>query len=198
MTTLAARVREFAAILTGRRGQDLPSWIATTRADMLPGFDSYLKGLDKDLGPAVAGLTVPCSNGPTEGVNTKIKLLKRQTYGKAVGWRWTQGDLRRGTGTPSLAERTCGRSGVRPTLHHDGGVVERVVRGEARRGQERSSPPRLGPAHRTPRRSTGRARFDPGLRGRRTGCPEACRASGLEAGARGEGRTGQAAVAGQA
>jgi transposase len=25
----------------------------------------------------------PYSNGPTEGVNTKIKLLKRQTYGKA-------------------------------------------------------------------------------------------------------------------
>ena len=83
MTTLAARVREFAAILTGRCGEDLPGWIATTRADTLPGFDSYLNGLDKDLDAAVAGLTVPYSNGPTEGVNTKIKLLKRQTYGKA-------------------------------------------------------------------------------------------------------------------
>jgi transposase len=31
----------------------------------------------------LAGLTLPYSNGPTEGVNTKIKLLKRQTYGKA-------------------------------------------------------------------------------------------------------------------
>ncbi|SDP95648.1 ISL3 family transposase [Lentzea jiangxiensis] len=82
-TTLAARVREFAAILTGRRGEDLSGWIATTRADALPGFDSYLNGLDKDLDAAVAGLTVPYSNGPTEGVNTKIKLLKRQTYGKA-------------------------------------------------------------------------------------------------------------------
>jgi len=28
-------------------------------------------------------LTLPYSNGPTEGVNTKIKMLKRQTYGKA-------------------------------------------------------------------------------------------------------------------
>ena len=36
MTTLAARVREFAAILTQRRGQDLPSWIATTRATHCP------------------------------------------------------------------------------------------------------------------------------------------------------------------
>ncbi|SDJ03620.1 Transposase [Actinokineospora alba] len=83
MTTLTTRIREFAAILTGRRGQDLPDWIATTRADALPGFDSYLNGLDKDRDAAVAGLTVPYSNGPTEGVNTKIKLLKRQAYGKA-------------------------------------------------------------------------------------------------------------------
>jgi hypothetical protein len=83
MTTPATRVREFAAILTARRGQDLPSWIATTRADALPSFDSYLNGLDKYIDAAIAGLTVPYSNRPTEGVNTKIKLLKRQTYGKA-------------------------------------------------------------------------------------------------------------------
>jgi transposase len=83
MTTLAGRVREFAAILTQRRGQDLTAWIARTRLDALPGFNSYLNGLDKDRDATVAGLTLPYSNGPTEGVNTKVKLLKRQTYGKA-------------------------------------------------------------------------------------------------------------------
>jgi transposase len=83
MTTLAARVREFAAILTQRRGADLDAWIATVRADALPGFDTYLGGLDKDHDATVAGLTLPHSNGPTEGVNTKVKMLKRQTYGKA-------------------------------------------------------------------------------------------------------------------
>jgi transposase len=83
MTTLAARVREFAAILTQRRGADLDDWISTTRADALPGFGSYLNGLEKDYDATVAGLTLPHSNGPTEGVNTKVKLLKRQTYGKA-------------------------------------------------------------------------------------------------------------------
>lgn len=75
MTTLATRVREFAAILTRRRGLDLPSWIAATRANMLPGFGSYLIRLDKDRDAAVAGLTVLYSNGPAEGVNTKIKLF---------------------------------------------------------------------------------------------------------------------------
>lgn len=50
--------------------------------DALPGFDSYLNGLDKDRDAAVAGLNVLYSNGPTEGMNTEIILLKRQTYGK--------------------------------------------------------------------------------------------------------------------
>ncbi|MET9634519.1 hypothetical protein ABZX92_44410 [Lentzea sp. NPDC006480] len=76
MTILATRVPEFAAILTRRRSQDLPSWIVTTRADALPGSESYLNRLDKDRDP-VAGLTVPHSNSPTEDVNTKIKLLKQ-------------------------------------------------------------------------------------------------------------------------
>ncbi|MBV2155290.1 transposase, partial [Kitasatospora sp. SUK 42] len=30
-----------------------------------------------------AALTLPWHNGRTEGVNNKIKLLKRQTYGRA-------------------------------------------------------------------------------------------------------------------
>jgi hypothetical protein len=34
--------------------------------------------LDKDYDATVAGLILSFSNGPTEGVNTKIKLLKRQ------------------------------------------------------------------------------------------------------------------------
>jgi transposase len=83
MTTLATRVREFAAILTRRRGADLDAWIATTRTDALPGFDSYLNGLEKDHDATVAGLTLPYSNGPTEGVNTKVTMLNRQTYGRA-------------------------------------------------------------------------------------------------------------------
>jgi hypothetical protein len=83
MTTLASRVGEFAAILTQRRGRDLDTWIAKTRVEALPGFDSDLNGLIKDHDATIAGLTLPHSNGPTEGVVTKIKMLKRQTYGRA-------------------------------------------------------------------------------------------------------------------
>lgn len=43
----------------------------------------FVDGLTKDYEAVVAGLTYPYSNGPIKGVNTKIKLLKRQTYGNA-------------------------------------------------------------------------------------------------------------------
>lgn len=40
-------------------------------------------GLDPDHDDVVAGLSLPYSNGPTEGINTKTKLIKRQMYGRA-------------------------------------------------------------------------------------------------------------------
>lgn len=43
----------------------------------------FVRGLRKDLPAAVAGLSLPDSNDPAEGVNTKVKLLKRQMYGQA-------------------------------------------------------------------------------------------------------------------
>lgn len=83
MTALASRVREFATILTQRRGHDLDAWISTVLADDLPFLHAFVRGLDKDHDAVVAGLTLPYSNGPTEGANTKVKLIKRQMYGRA-------------------------------------------------------------------------------------------------------------------
>jgi transposase len=83
MTALADRVREFAAILTQRRGHDLQAWITAVRGDELPALHTFVHGLRKDLPAVVAGLTLPYSNGPMEGTNTKVKLIKRQMYGRA-------------------------------------------------------------------------------------------------------------------
>ncbi|MEV1113634.1 ISL3 family transposase [Actinosynnema sp. NPDC049800] len=83
MTTLARRIREFAVLLTRRRGQGLDAWIDAVLADDLPALHRFVHGLRKDNDAVVAGLTLPHSNGPTEGVVNKIELLKRQTYGRA-------------------------------------------------------------------------------------------------------------------
>lgn len=53
------------------------------RDDDLPALHAFTDGLKKDHDGVIAGLTLPYSNGTTEGVNTKVKMLKRQTFGKA-------------------------------------------------------------------------------------------------------------------
>jgi transposase len=52
-------------------------------ADELPALHGFVHGLRMDLPAVVAGLTMPYSNGPTEGANTKVKFFKRQMYGRA-------------------------------------------------------------------------------------------------------------------
>ncbi|WP_223185753.1 transposase [Streptomyces sp. CBMA152] len=47
---------------------------------------SFATGLERDRAAVDAELTLPHHNGRIEGVNNKIKLLKRQTYGRA-GYR---------------------------------------------------------------------------------------------------------------
>ncbi|GAA3383306.1 hypothetical protein GCM10020369_08680 [Cryptosporangium minutisporangium] len=83
MTALAARIREFAAILAQRRGRDLQAWMTAVLADDLPALHRYVDGLRNDLPAVIAGLTLAHSNGPIEGANNKVKLLKRQMFGRA-------------------------------------------------------------------------------------------------------------------
>ncbi|MFG2498578.1 ISL3 family transposase [Streptomyces sp. NPDC048441] len=85
MAALAARIRSFAGLLDPAQGNDqlLTDWITSTRAAELPFLRSFACGLERDRAAVDAALTLPHHNGRTEGVNNKIKLLKRQTYGRA-------------------------------------------------------------------------------------------------------------------
>jgi hypothetical protein len=79
----AELVREFASLLTHRRGKDLHGWMTAAENADPPALHVFVRGLRKDLPAVVAGLTLPYSNGSAEGVNTKVKYLKRQMYGRA-------------------------------------------------------------------------------------------------------------------
>jgi hypothetical protein len=85
MTELSALIGDFAAMLTPQaaNAQRLGQWITRVRAANLPTLGSYATGLERDKDAVEAALTLPYHNGRTEGVNQKIKLLKRQTYGRA-------------------------------------------------------------------------------------------------------------------
>jgi transposase len=87
----AGYVRSFAALLTADHDGDLhehatrlDAWLEQVRADQtVPALRSFAEGLLIDHDAVAAALALPYSNGPTEGAVNKIKLLKRQMYGRA-------------------------------------------------------------------------------------------------------------------
>ena len=46
-------------------------------------LSAFGKGIKTDIAAVKAALTEPWSNGQTEGQITKLKLVKRQMYGRA-------------------------------------------------------------------------------------------------------------------
>jgi len=78
-----ALTQGFLAIVRARRGHDLEAWISAATASGLDGLARFAHGLREDLAAVTAGLTLEWSNGPVEGQITRLKLLKRQGYGRA-------------------------------------------------------------------------------------------------------------------
>jgi transposase len=76
-------VRAFAAMLCQRHGHRLDTWLARVHADDLPDLHSFATGLERDRAAVTAGLTLAWSSGPVEGHVNRIKMLKRQMYGRA-------------------------------------------------------------------------------------------------------------------
>ncbi|MER5688189.1 transposase [Streptomyces sp. NPDC002205] len=65
------------------RGDQLPPWMDRVLSDDLPSLHSLVSGLRRDQDAVTAGLSTPWSSGQVEGQVTRVKLLKRQGYGRA-------------------------------------------------------------------------------------------------------------------
>ena len=87
MDTSVARAHELshAFLIMGRerRGIDLEAWMAEAMHSGIETLARFARGLQEDLAAVTAGLTLDWSNGPVEGQITRLKLLKRQGYGRA-------------------------------------------------------------------------------------------------------------------
>jgi transposase len=73
----------FAAMVRERGGERLDDWLAEAESSNVAALRRFAKGLRKDLAAVRAGLIEQWSNGPTEGFVHKVKLVKRQAYGRA-------------------------------------------------------------------------------------------------------------------
>ncbi len=79
----AGQVDAFCDMLRHRQGQRLQSWLEDIEQRGEPELQSLARNLRKDESAVQAGLTLAWSNGPTEGFVHRLKLLKRQAYGRA-------------------------------------------------------------------------------------------------------------------
>jgi transposase len=81
---LAGHVTAFAKMMTARTGsRDLEAWLAAVEADDQAGLRSLAAGIRNDQQAVTNGLTLPWSSGKVEGTVNKIKMIKRQMYGRA-------------------------------------------------------------------------------------------------------------------
>jgi transposase len=80
---VAGHVSNFAKMLTGRHGENLDTWIAAVEDNDLPDLHSFTNGLKRDHAAVLNGLTLPYSSGAVEGQVNRIKMIKRQMYGRA-------------------------------------------------------------------------------------------------------------------
>ena len=75
--------QEFAKMVRNPEGGKLDGWLEEAAGCEAPVMKKFAAGLKKDLSAVRAGLTERWSNGPVEGFVTKLKLVKRQGYGRA-------------------------------------------------------------------------------------------------------------------
>ncbi|MGW5665339.1 ISL3 family transposase [Streptomyces sp. NPDC003758] len=83
LDALTGHVRVFGKMLTQLQGDQFPQWIKAVRADDLPSLHAFVNGLERDLAAVTAGLTLPWNSGMVEGHVNRIKMIKRQMYGRA-------------------------------------------------------------------------------------------------------------------
>jgi transposase len=76
-------VQTFRRMIRERRGHAFDAWIAEVQQTGVKELRAFVKGLLKDEAAVHAGLSLVWSNGPTEGCIHRLKLIKRQAYGRA-------------------------------------------------------------------------------------------------------------------
>jgi transposase len=76
-------VQAFGVMVRERRGAEFDAWIARVQQQGPEELRTFARQLLKDEAAVRAGLTLPWSQGQTEGQVNRLKLLKRRSYGRA-------------------------------------------------------------------------------------------------------------------
>lgn len=75
--------QEFTRIVRGRLAPELNEWLRSAMRSKLKEFVSFARGLSEDYEAVMNALRYEWSNGQLEGQVNRVKLIKREMYGRA-------------------------------------------------------------------------------------------------------------------
>ena len=76
-------VQDFLSMVHKREGHQLDTWLEQVESSDLSELQSFATGVQRDKAAMQAALTWWINNGVVERSGTKVKLIKRQMYGRA-------------------------------------------------------------------------------------------------------------------
>jgi transposase len=87
MDEILAQARElthgFLHLIGHHSSEGLERWRKSVRTSRIREFLTFARSVERDKPAILAGLTLPYSTGPVEGHINRLKLIKRQAYGRA-------------------------------------------------------------------------------------------------------------------
>ena len=75
--------QDFAQLVRQRQPEHLDPWLKRATTSTLEAVRRFATGLYEDYDAVKAGMTLPWSTGPVEGHINRLKMLKRQMFGRA-------------------------------------------------------------------------------------------------------------------
>ena len=78
-----ALAQGFAQLLRARQPERLDAWLQQAATSSLAAFRRLAQSFQRDEAAVKAGVTLPWSTSPVEGHINRLKMLKRQMFGRA-------------------------------------------------------------------------------------------------------------------
>jgi transposase len=78
-----ALAQDFAGLVRQRQPAQLEPWLARAATSALTPFRRFARGLRADYAAVQAAVALPWSQGPIEGQINRLKMLKREMFGRA-------------------------------------------------------------------------------------------------------------------
>jgi transposase len=75
--------QDFTHLVRQRQPAHLDPWLKRAASSLLEALQRFAAGLSEDYATVKAGVTLPWSSGPVEGHINRLKMLKRQMFGRA-------------------------------------------------------------------------------------------------------------------